>query len=197
MVFGIIVRAVVAALESRSVADPPDAAEVPALFHADPQHLWNRLHAALFVRVGADGRTYGQDRLEPLLWAESKHLLEERSNSHAAALLSEFLDTNGVKLIDDPLKRAILQRDLWSAPQHLRNENPFVNSIFLVFLRLPDGRAATEDDLKRLLSFDQSIVIANPNGGRLAFSPNPDFEAAIEGREHRPSWTSLQKLLAE
>src|SRR5262245_23937292 len=31
------------------------------LYHADPDHLWNRLHAALFVRVGSDGQTYGLD----------------------------------------------------------------------------------------------------------------------------------------
>ena len=55
------------------------------LYHADPEHLWNRLHEALFVRVGPDGRVYGQDRLEPLLWAKSKHLLEERSNRQATA----------------------------------------------------------------------------------------------------------------
>src|SRR6266478_1872095 len=60
------------------------------LYHADPGHLWNRLHAAMFVRVGPDGRAYGQDRLEPLLWPQSKHLLEERSHKRAVALLEEF-----------------------------------------------------------------------------------------------------------
>ena len=84
-----------------------------SLYHADPEHLWNRLHEALFVRIGRDGRAYGQDRLEPLLWRMSKHLLEERSNKSAIALLEEFLKNKGEKLIDDPLKRALLQRDLW------------------------------------------------------------------------------------
>lgn len=190
-----------------------------AIYHADPEHLWNRLHEALFVR----GR-FGHDRLEPLLWTSSKHLLEERSHMRAMAVLEEFLKSNGEKLIDDPLKRAVLQRDLWlvfnwlelgdfdfaeprlsqkeagaarerlrgplaeligrlaltpqqiselpdnysaavaskqfanlppdlfatdgpwvsvgrtdrhTAPQHLRGENPFSNSVFLVFMRLP------------------------------------------------------------
>ena len=72
----------------------------PAHYHADSEHLWNRLHAALFVR-GA----YGQDRFEPLLWADSKHLLEARSNERASALLEEFVKNNGETLIDDPLTR--------------------------------------------------------------------------------------------
>jgi hypothetical protein len=37
-------------------------------------------------------------------------------DSHAAglAMLDEFLDENGESLIEDPLKRAMLQLDLWA-----------------------------------------------------------------------------------
>jgi hypothetical protein len=83
------------------------------IYHTDPKHLWNRLHDALFVRVGPDSRVYGQDRFEPLLWPESKHLLAGDSHDRAIALLNEFVEKQGEKLIDDPLKRAALQRDLW------------------------------------------------------------------------------------
>ena len=96
----------------------------PAHYHADSEHLWNRLHEALFVR-GA----FGQDRLEPLLWAYSKHLLEARTNERAAVLLEEFVKNSGEKLIDDPLKRAVLQRDLWMVFNWLdrrRHPNDFV-----------------------------------------------------------------------
>ena len=34
---------------------PPKTASERALYHADPEHLWNRLHEALFVRVDPDG----------------------------------------------------------------------------------------------------------------------------------------------
>jgi hypothetical protein len=238
---------------------PTKTASKQSIYHADPEHLWNRLHEALFVRVGPDDRTYGQDRLEPLLWGGSKHLLEEPSHKRTVALLEEFLKNNGEKLIEDPLKRAVLQRDLWLvfnwlegdhyhfyepelkpeevqeardrlrrplaavigrlalipdqikklpdnytaavasvnfpkrfdpehperpylppdlfaangpwvcigrpdgpiAPEHLRDTgtNVFTNSAFLVFLRLPDGRAATLDYLKRLRSFDQPLRV--------------------------------------
>src|SRR6516165_7866210 len=82
-------------LTSSGPAEPPaKTASERSLYHADPEHLWNRLHEALFVRVGPDGRTYGRDRLEPLLWPDSKYLLEERSNKRAAAVLEEIVKNN-------------------------------------------------------------------------------------------------------
>jgi hypothetical protein len=48
-----------------------------------------------------------------LLWPESNHLLVGASHDRAIALLNEFVEKQGEKLIDDPLKRAVLQRDLW------------------------------------------------------------------------------------
>jgi hypothetical protein len=101
-------------LTSSGPAEPPaKTAPERSLYHADPEHMWNRLHEALFVRVGPDGHTYGRDRLEPLLWHRSKHLLEKRSHKRAVALLEEFLKNKGEALVEDPLKRAVLQCDLW------------------------------------------------------------------------------------
>src|SRR5262245_16046629 len=274
-------------LTSSGPADlPAKTASERSLYHADPEHLWNRLHKALFVRVGPDGRTYGRDRLEPLLWTGSKHLLEEKSNKRAVALLKEFLKNKGDKLVEDPLKRAVLQRDLWLvfnwlegehskhfyepqlkpeevraardrlrrplaavigrlaltpdqikklpdnyaaavasgpfarrfdpehpdkpylpadlfaadgpwvcvgrpdgpvAPAHLRDTgtNVFTNSAFLLFLRLPAGRAATVDYLKRLRSFDQPLLVkAKDDEKRLEkYFPNrqlPPFPVGTE-----------------
>jgi hypothetical protein len=93
------------------------------LYHADPEHLWNRLHEALFVRVGPDGRAYGQDRLEPLLWRGSRHLLEGPSHRRALALLEELLKDQGEKRVEDPVKRAVLQRDLWLVFQWLEGDH--------------------------------------------------------------------------
>ncbi len=99
-----------------TVADvPAGPKETPpqAIYHKDREHLWNRVHAAFFVRTGPDDRSYGEDRLEPLLWSESKYLLEGKTAERAVAVLEEFLRDKGEALIDDPLKRAMLQRDLW------------------------------------------------------------------------------------
>jgi hypothetical protein len=111
------VLAVAAAIYFLILVRPVSPADEPApsagIYHTDPKHLWNRLHESLFARIGPDGRVYGQDRFEPLLWPESKHLLAGDSHDRAIALLNEFVEKQGEKLIDDSLKRAALQRDLW------------------------------------------------------------------------------------
>jgi len=93
------------------LANEPAAGGTP--YADDPQHLWNRLHEALFVRVGPDSREYGRDRLDPLLWTETRHFVDEQSRDRLVALLEEFLGANGQKLVAEPLRRAVLQRDLW------------------------------------------------------------------------------------
>jgi hypothetical protein len=84
------------------------------IYDSNPGHLWNRLHRALYVRTAADGRKFGADRLDPLLWANTRHLLSGKSPEDAVAVLDEFLNHHGEQLIPDPLRRAILQRDLWA-----------------------------------------------------------------------------------
>src|ERR1051326_1662791 len=84
------------------------------LYDRDPNHLWNRLYRALYQRVTNDGKEYGYDELDPLLWWQTKYLLINPANRNANAILDEFLSTRGESAITDPLKRAILQRDLWA-----------------------------------------------------------------------------------
>jgi hypothetical protein len=99
---------------STTTAEPKDRELVrTTLHHHNHDHLWNRLHSALLIRVGPDGRAYGEDRLEPLLWLESDHLLKGKSADRAVAVLEEFVRAKGETLIEDSLKRALLQRDLW------------------------------------------------------------------------------------
>jgi hypothetical protein len=144
---------------SVGTTEPKDQEPVgAALYHRDRDHLWNRVHAALLLRTGPDGRTYGQDRLEPLLWKESEHLLTGKSHERAVAVLAEALRENGESLIDDPVKRAVLQRDLW-----------------LVFNWLAES---PDDPARRRLGTDLARVIR-----RLALSPDqiarlPDNYAA-------------------
>ena len=83
-------------------------------YDPDPAHAWNRLHRSLYLRVARDGREYGRDELDPLLWQSTKHLLGGASNREAVERLDEFLDARAERLVGDPLKRAMLQRDLWA-----------------------------------------------------------------------------------
>ncbi|PWT84227.1 MAG: hypothetical protein C5B57_05250 [Blastocatellia bacterium] len=222
------------------------------LYDENPGHLWNRLHAVLFIRIGADGRSYGADRIDPLLWIGSKYLLTGPAHEQTITLLHEFIAKRGERLIVDPVKRAILQRDLWTvfdwlegnhsnfappslspdvvrrgieelvvplatviarvaltpeqiqalpdnyagaaaagmlprdvfssespwvsvgrpdgpvAAQHVRDAGPAKNSVFLVLIRLPDGRSATAAYLEQLRSFNGPLWV----GSRY---PNPDL----------------------
>src|SRR6185436_2986683 len=84
------------------------------LYDANPTHLWNRVHAHFHVRVAPDGATYGFDTVDPLLWYETRYLLNGPSHARAIQLLDEFLASGGERLVTDPLKRAIFQHDLWA-----------------------------------------------------------------------------------
>ena len=97
-----------------NVSGPESSPQGVTLYDPSPGHIWNRLHDALLVREGPTGIRYGADSLDPLLWLNSTHLLAGPSHQHALKILDGFLQTHAENLIHDPLKRAILQRDLWA-----------------------------------------------------------------------------------
>jgi hypothetical protein len=85
-----------------------------ASFYATQRwHLWNRIHETLIVRRSADGRRFGNQDLDPLLWTDSDHLLKGVSGERARRSLDEFLTRDHDRLIQDPIKRAVLQHKLW------------------------------------------------------------------------------------
>ncbi len=158
-------------LVAQVLAEPKQKeAPAPALFHKDRDHLWNRVHAAFFIRVGPDDRSYGEDRLEPLLWHHSKYLLEGKPADRAVAVLEEFIRDKGETLIDDPLKRAILQRDLWLVSNWLASKQPddthkklarllaeVIRQLALTpeqVAKLPDNYALTVAEKKHAAGFD-------------------------------------------
>lgn len=222
-----------------ALQEAPGAGPAP-VYHENPDDLWNRLHAALFVRTGPDGRLYGADRLEPLLWRESRHLLQGPSQTRAATVLKEFAAVNNRSPNRDPLRCALLQRDLWmifnardaaiddalfaimgqlalsreqiqqlpdnyaaavasgrfarrfdpdhpttpylppdlftpegpwvclgrtdgvTAPQHVRPENPYANSVFFTFLNLPGGRPAVTEFLRQFRAIGRPLSVPDP-----------------------------------
>ncbi len=83
------------------------------IYDADPNHIWNRVHDVLHVRISRDGRRYGANDVDPLLWRSTKHLLTGKSHTDALAVLDEFLSSHAERLITDPVRRAVFQHDLW------------------------------------------------------------------------------------
>lgn len=90
------------------------ASDATPLFHPDPRHVSNRLYRLLYVRTDPDGKEVGFDALDPLLWSETNYLLSGKSHARAVALLDEFSRSHAERQITDPLKRAVLERDLWA-----------------------------------------------------------------------------------
>ena len=81
-------------------------------YAADVRHPWNVLHETLVVRR-AGARRYGDSELDPLVWMDSEHLLVGGAHQRALRVLDDFLAEDHQRLIQDPLKRAMLQHDLW------------------------------------------------------------------------------------
>ena len=84
------------------------------VYDPDPAHLWNRVFRQFYRRTTKDGREYGSEELDPLLWFDTTYLLDGNSHQQAIQVLDEFLVTHAENLIRDPLKRAIFQRDIWA-----------------------------------------------------------------------------------
>jgi len=90
------------------------APEATVLFDPDPQHVANRLYREVHIRAGPGGKKYGFDSLDPLLWSKTNYLLTGKSHAQPIALADEFLSAHAERQIRDPVKRAILQRDIWA-----------------------------------------------------------------------------------
>jgi hypothetical protein len=124
--------------------------------------------------------------------------IEELPNNYAAAVASgEFANDYNPQQPDRPFLPDNLfatdgpwvcvgRPDGPVAPEHLGDNNLFTNSAFLVFLRLPGGRPATLDYLKRLRSFNQPPRVrpddATRNAGYTSI-PNPQLPKFSAGTQ--------------
>jgi hypothetical protein len=154
-----------------------------ALYGEKPDHLWNRVHAALLVRTGPDDKEYGHDRLEPLLWTESEYLQKGKSSERAVAVLEEFDRAEGETLIDDPVKRAVLQRDLWLVSSWLSNagrSHPrLVNALDKAILRLalsPKQIAKLPDNYAVAVAAKKYVGRFDPEKPERSYLPPDLFE---------------------
>lgn len=107
----IIIAAVLFNAIILKASDVPDA---NTIYDSDTNHLWNRLNETLFERTAQDGKKYGLDELDILYWASTTNLLTGASHQKALDVFNKFINSHGEKLIRDPLKKALLQRDLWA-----------------------------------------------------------------------------------
>jgi hypothetical protein len=98
-----------------SAAPPEKLTQSITIYDPKADHPWNRLHRALFVRLGFQGEEVGHDEIDPLLWPQTKHLLSGQSHEDVLRALDEFFKhESSAEQVRDPLKRAMLQHDLLS-----------------------------------------------------------------------------------
>lgn len=71
------------------------------------------MYATLLTRSGQDGRQIGHELLDPIVFPTTKRWLEGPTHIEAIKLLDDFL-ASGHQLVRDPVKRAVMQRDLWA-----------------------------------------------------------------------------------
>jgi len=143
------------------------------IYAPDPQHLWNRLFRQLYRRTTNDGREYGWNSLDPLLWYDTTYLLEGSSHQQAMSVLDKFLATKGENLITDPLQRAIFQRDMWAVFDWLTSRS--------------DTYSAQRQELQwRLAQVIRKVALTEEE---ILSLPN-NYEAAVKSKAFAPKYQS-------
>ncbi|MCI0356383.1 MAG: hypothetical protein L0099_15295 [Acidobacteria bacterium] len=139
---------------SETQASAGAAPGVTTVFHPHPDHAWNRLYRAVYLRRAASGQEYGQDEVDPLLWPDSRHLLEGKSHHDAIRALDDFLAQGADAEIRDPLRRAVLQHDLWAVFDWLvarpPEEQAAVRPLAVRLARALQRLALTREEISRL-----------------------------------------------
>ena len=168
------------------------AADATALFTPDSRSVANRLYVQLHTRVAPDGKEFGIDTLDPLLWSETNYLLEGRSHREALALADEFLKTHAERQITDPVRRAILQRDMWAVydwadqstdqePPHSAERRELMAKLGPIVRRLalsPEQLAALPDTYADALQRHEFPAAYDPAFPNRAFLPPDLFDPA-------------------
>lgn len=109
--------------QSGELAGSLRSSEPLPLFDSDRKHLWNRIFAAVAIRSSLlpstrggppVARIEGGDRIEFFGWGGTTYWDEPANVAQLDGLLDRFLAEQGEKLSTDPLKRVLLQHDLWT-----------------------------------------------------------------------------------
>ncbi len=187
---------------------PADARMAP--YAPDAVHPWNRLHQTLFVREAADG-SKRTDSTDPLLYSGGKFLLEGEPHRRAVALLDQLLDRPGDAPITEPLKRLILQRDLWATFDYTaRNpteaiydahDEPAALALRTRLARMIGRLALTDRELAALpdnyalaVKAKQYLAAHDPDHPERPFLPPDLFDPAGPWvRFHEDTWKPMAK----
>jgi hypothetical protein len=152
-------------------AGTPSAPRRTQIFDPDPQHLWNRLYDASRALIkGAE--TSDPWELDPFLWRSDAYVFTGQAQKSALEVLDEFIARGGHTLVKDPLKRALLQRDLWALFDSLQpprwgagRKNP-ETELARRLARILPRLGLTGEEIKRLPdNYAQAVAAKEAPGG--------------------------------
>jgi len=122
------------------------------------------VHDAFRARI--EGKEIDPWELDPYLWRNQDYLAGEVVQKAALDVLDEFIARKGHTLIKDPLKRALLQRDLWAlfdslhvprwAAQQKRPQVELATRVARIIPRL----SLTAEEIKKLPNNYADAVVA-------------------------------------
>ena len=127
------------------------------------------------MREAADGRQFGADLPDPLLWSGTSHLLESDSHRRALSCLDEFLNSHAERAIADSTKRAIFQHDLWAVFDWAAEPNDYLPQRHELQIRLATAirRLALTPDEARALPDNYAVAVASHRFARAYDQRNP------------------------
>jgi hypothetical protein len=148
------------------------------LYDADPRSLVNRLFAAFYIRTSdiptkrggsPVHRIEGGDVIDFLAWAGSDYWTAPETCGHLSSLLDECLAEQARIRPADPLKRAMLLRDLW-APFDFYMSGNIARVGDKATRQLRDEICRKLAALIRVLTLTQAEIASLPNTYALAIS---------------------------
>jgi hypothetical protein len=158
-------------------------------FAAQAEHVGNRLRHVLYTRAADDGKPYVYEGLETPMASTSHFLIDGPSHKDAIAELDQFLRTDADRQIKDPLKRALLLRDLWyvfdqtAQPFEAKEDGESGSGARLLRRRTLQKRLA---QVMRRLELSAEEIKALPDNYTLAVKSGAFARDLTEVRRDRP-----------
>ena len=157
---------VVAAFVLAIAGAPQDPGETP--------DAWRRLRGAFARRTTEGGLVLGLEEPDPLLWPTSDHLLEPERHAELMAAIDAFVSADEASRLDDPLRRVLLQHDLWAV----------FDWAVAATVEEDAGRSARRDELGRALA--RALACSAPTADEIDGLPDNLARAAADGLPAEP-----------
>jgi hypothetical protein len=136
------------------------------------------LDRAIMLRSATDGKIYGANEIDPLLWSASTHLLDGDPKKRLIVALESVLSLTDAELRRcPPIQRALVQNRVWTLFDYVKLRRPdhdYLQMLVRVIAKLAldqDEIATIADPLAEAEKSDQWPSKPSENGGPDIFLP--------------------------